>query len=492
MTSTIHRSAAAARSNAPTTGALVLLAGAVAHAQPAPPPDWRSLEAPYLTQHVQLTSREDFFKAGESYFSPDAQWIIFQAVPAPKSGQQPGLFYDMYVAKVKHDTDGLITGLEPAIRLSPDGSANTCGWFHPTTPGLVLYGSTVIPPVAPNKPGFQVGKNKYVWSFPEEMEIVHQWLPALAATNAVMDGAPQQGPTIATPLFSRPDYDAECSWSKDGRHVLYAHVRESRKEQGPGAKADADIYVYDTKTKAHTPLVTANGYDGGPFFSPDENWICYRSDRNGDDLLQLFTAQLARDSSGAITGIAREQQVTQNTHVNWAPFWHPSGKYLIYGTSQAGHDNYEVFAVEFEPGRSVENIRQSRITWGAGADVLPAFNRDASWMIWTAQRGPMVEGETKPSSQVWAARVDTSITPEMLFRQLDEPGAIAAGKDYFAAQERADKIDRWSGEFEYSAEKTSEGWLVTQWQTPKSATGFRRVVIEPNGKVIRYVPPRAP
>lgn len=491
MTSTTLRRADVALRIAPSAAALALF-GAGGQAQPAPPADWRSLEAPYLTQHVQLTSRDEFFKAGESYFSPDGEWIIFQAVPAPKPGQTPGLFYDMYVAKVKHDMDGLIVGLEPSIKLSPEGSANTCGWFHPTTSGLVLYGSTMVPPVAPNKPGFQVGNNKYVWSFPEEMEVVQQWLPALAAPSAVMDGAPQQGPTKPTPLFSRPDYDAECSWSKDGRYVLYSHVRESRKEQGPGAKADADIFVYDTVTKAHTPLVTADGYDGGPFFSPDGNWICYRSDRNGDDLLQLFAAELARDSSGAITGIAREQRVTQNTHVNWAPFWHPSGRYLIYGTSQAGHANYEVFAVEFEPGRKVEDIRQTRITWAAGADVLPAFNRDGTWMIWTAQRGPMVDGETKPSSQVWAARVNPSVTPETLFRQLDEAGAIAAGQDYFAGQERGGKIDRWTGKSEYTAEKTSEGWLVTQWQTPKSATGFRRVVMELNGKVVRYVPPRAP
>src|SRR5262249_51321452 len=141
------------------------------------------------------------------------------------------------------------------------------------------------------------------------------------------------------PLFSRPDYDAECSYSRDGRFVLYAHVREGAKTAG---RADADIWVYDTKAKQHHALVTADGYDGGPFFSPDGKRICYRSDRKLNDLLQLFVADLKFDAEGIPVGVEREYQVTDNEAVNWAPFWHPSGKFLVYGTSQVSHANYEV------------------------------------------------------------------------------------------------------------------------------------------------------
>ena len=34
--------------------------------------------------------------------------------------------------------------------------------------------------------------------------------------------------------------------------------------------------------------MAADGYDGGPFFSPDEKMICYRSDRQLNDLLQIY------------------------------------------------------------------------------------------------------------------------------------------------------------------------------------------------------------
>ena len=75
----------------------------------------------------------------------------------------------------------------------------------------------------------------------------------------------------------------------------------------------------DLETGNRVDLVMAPGYDGGPFFSPDGKRICYRSDRKKDDHLQIFVSELSFDESGAITGIDREIQVTDNEFVNWAP-----------------------------------------------------------------------------------------------------------------------------------------------------------------------------
>src|SRR5262245_66522439 len=86
------------------------LATSPLHAQPAEPPlDWAKLEPPLLTHHIQLTSRDQFVKAGEAYFSPDARWIIFQAVPVPEAGKEPDPFYSMYVAKFTRDVAGPLT-----------------------------------------------------------------------------------------------------------------------------------------------------------------------------------------------------------------------------------------------------------------------------------------------------------------------------------------------------------------------------------------------
>ncbi len=385
----------------------------------AVPLDWKTLEAPYLRNHVQLTSRDRFIKAGESYFSPDGNWIIFQAVEVPKEGAQADPFYAMYVARLKRDRfTGLIDGLDQIERISPDHSANTCGWFHPTQAGKVLFGSTLKPPTDEHKSGFQVGTRRYVWMFPEEMEVTSRSVLSIFKAqikpkverrdtgNGPQPDALAQLPQDleATPVFTRPNYDAECSYSPDGRFILYAHIEDRKENERP----DANIYVFDTLTKEQRKIVKAPGYDGGPFFSPDGKSICYRSDRKGDDLLQLFVADLTFSADGVPTGISREYQLTSNEHVNWCPFWHPSATFMVYGTSEVSHSNYEVFAIESDmkglrAGRPPSDLKHIRITQADGADILPAFSPDGALMIWTSQRGPKVEGEEKASSQLWIA-----------------------------------------------------------------------------------------
>ena len=77
--------------------------------------DWNE---PFLTDYVQLTFAKSFHKAGEAYFSPDGEWVIFQAVEKPAEGQSPDEHYAMYVAKLKTQ-DGAVTGLEKPILVSP-------------------------------------------------------------------------------------------------------------------------------------------------------------------------------------------------------------------------------------------------------------------------------------------------------------------------------------------------------------------------------------
>jgi hypothetical protein len=52
-------------------------------------------------------------------------------------------------------------------------------------------------------------------------------------------------------------------------------------------------------------------------------------------------------------------------------------------------------------------------------------------MMWTAQRGPMVDGEPKPSSQVWIAEVNPSgglAKPAVLFENLPDQWPEKTGK----------------------------------------------------------------
>ncbi len=371
---------------------ILLLVGLCGATPTAATPD----EAPVLTGHIQLTSRDQFVKAGEAYFNADATWIIFQAVPVPDQDAEPDPFYAMYVAKLTRDAAGAITGIEPPIRVSPEGSANTCGWFHPSRPDVVIFGSTLSRPADEQRSGFNISRDRYTWMFPKEMEIVQARVPALVGR-----ASGDEGIELST-VFARDEYDAECSFSPDARQILYAGVRPDRAD-----RADADLWVFDVERGTHHPLITADGYDGGPFFSPDASWIVYRSDRRGDNHLQLFMAELSHADDIA-TGVRREIPLTDNPHVNWCPFWHPSGSFVVYATSELGHMNYEVFAIETRPDLPVDARRRVRVTNAPGADVLPAFSPDGSLMMWTAQRGPLAQGETRPSSQLWIARFDPS------------------------------------------------------------------------------------
>lgn len=393
-----------------------------AAAPPAPPLDWAKLESPFLANHKQLTFRDKYVKAGENYFSADGKWVIFQAVEAPEKGKEPDPFYAMYVARLDPD------GFKGVTRVSPPGSANTCGWFHPTQPGRVIFGSTLVTPQEDTKSGYQRGTSKYRWAFPAEMEVV-----AVDADIKITESAGPNGPLTNTrshvsspaPLFALPNYDAECSFDKTGRFVLYAHIEDAPKpaadapKDAPPPKPDANIYIFDTVTKKHHAIVVAPGYDGGPFFSPNNEWICYRSDRRGNDELQLFVAKLAFTDEGGVkvpTGIEYEIQITDNEHVSWCPYWHPSGDYMVYATSEMGHQNYEVFAIRLDrekivtalkaaPGEKHYNIQmpRKRITSADGADVLPVFNPDGTKMLWCTQRAPKTDADQRPTSQIWIA-----------------------------------------------------------------------------------------
>ncbi len=392
--------------------------------------DWRTKEAAFFDEPVQLTFATDFVKAGEAYFAPDWSYlqgdeglIVFQATPKPAGEDAPEPFYGMYVAKIAGCGSGTPTGLDNVTRISPAGSANTCGWFSPRSP-VVMFGSTMVRPSDESKSGFQVGSRKYVWMFPSEMDIVTRQLGPMGPGEGgkMTLGTMREDFAAARKLFERPNYDAECSYDPSGRFVLYAHIEDAPAGPPEGApvKHDANIYIYDTQTRKHHAIVVAPGYDGGPFFSPDGKAICYRSDRKDNDLLQLFVATLKfeKDERGVDVpvGIEREWQITDNEHVNWAPYWHPSGEFLIYASSEAGHTNYELFAASVPwdtlkalPAdatgvQSAATSKHVRITHAPGADVLPAFSPDGKWLMWTSQRQGPASGEQRASSQLWVAK----------------------------------------------------------------------------------------
>ncbi len=126
------------------------------------------------------------------------------------------------------------------------------------------------------------------------------------STNRNLDGSGIKALTHSS------GYDAEGSFSNDGKHIVFTSTRNG----------NPNLYIMDADGSNVRQLTHQPAYNGGPFFSPDDKWVIFRSDRKKKDMLQLYA--ISADGK-------HEVELTNNLDtVNWAPYFHPSGKYIVY------------------------------------------------------------------------------------------------------------------------------------------------------------------
>lgn len=316
------------------------------------------LESKHLKNIRQITF--GFGRAGEGYFRPDGQGIIFQAVPFVS----PSIFhtaadnqddYQIYTAELKPEA-------KPKM-VSTGNGACTCAYYHPDGKSILFASSHLNPTPGRKGPAYSRSE-RYKWEFPIGMDIF----------KADPDGS------NLVRLTETTGYDAEGSYSPDGKQIVFTSFRDG----------DADIYIMKADGTNVRRITKSKGYDGGPFFSPDGKSIIYRSDRQENDLLQIYINNLE--------GTA-ERALTQNDAVNWGPYFHPDSRHLVYSTSIHGHANYEVYMMDVQTGEL------ERITYREGFDGLPVFSPDGSKLMWTSK------GRTpENTSQLWIA--DFTMSPE--------------------------------------------------------------------------------
>ncbi|UCF41045.1 MAG: S9 family peptidase [Gemmatimonadota bacterium] len=83
----------------------------------------------------------------------------------------------------------------------------------------------------------------------------------------------------ATQLTEGDDFTVSgFEWSPDGTRIAFDH----RPDPLINSWMQADISVLDVESRAVTPLVATQGFDGGPIWSPDGRWIAYQS--SGPDM----------------------------------------------------------------------------------------------------------------------------------------------------------------------------------------------------------------
>ncbi len=293
-------------------------------------------EAIALKNIKQLTSPEmGFEKAGEAYFSPDGKMIAFQAVP---HGQE---HYQIFTMDL----------VERIPRMVSTGKgACTCAYFRPDGKKLIFASSHTDPGLSADGgevPGYQRQGGRYSWQFTPYMNIF----------EANVDGS------ALTPLTTGSAYSAECAYSADGSQIVFASNRDG----------NMNLYtMHADGTNVQQVTHTVQGYNGGPFFSPNGNQIVFRADYDQPDYLQIYVIN---------TDGTALQQLTQNGAVNWAPYWHPNGQVIAYTTSIHGHSHYEIYLLNIETKQSY------RLTHNASFDGLPVFSNDGKKLMWTSKRG---------------------------------------------------------------------------------------------------------
>ncbi len=314
-------------------------------------------------------------KNAEAYFSFSGTKLVFQSTNDWRENTQAtsradggkGLgCYQMYVMDLESGT----------IRLVSTGvGATTCGYFFPGD-RRVLYSSThLVAPGCPPKPKME---GKYRWAL-DDYDVF----------SVKVDGQQVQR------LTATPGYDAEATVSPDGKTIVFTSIRDG----------DLDLYAMNLDGTHIRRLTDEVGYDGGAFFSPDSRRIVYRASHPSDPAtveeyktllrqklvepgrLEIFV--MNADGSG-------KRQVTANGASNFAPFFHPDGRRIIFSSNH--HDRQPDRPVSGPPTFHLYLIGDDgtgleQVTSAGGFNSFPMFSPDGKKLVWISDRNATQRGE---------------------------------------------------------------------------------------------------
>jgi Tol biopolymer transport system component len=298
----------------------------------------------------------------EAYFSFDNTHLVFQAT---RDGSECDQIYAMAA-------DG--SGLR---RVSSGRGRTTCAYFLPGDK-RVLYASTHLGGDAcPPKPDYSRG---YVWALYPDYDIF----------TADLDGK------NLTRLTATPGYDAEATVSPDGRRIVFTSVRDG----------DLDLYSMNVDGTDVRRLTTEVGYDGGAFYSADSKMVVYRAHHPAEGPARdRYREMLGR---GLIEPRALEiwvmnadgsgkRQVTSNGAANFAPFFHPDGKRIIFSSNMGDPKgrNFDLYLV------NVDGTGLERVTFNETFDGFPMFSADGKRLVFASNRLQKNPGETNIFIAEW-------------------------------------------------------------------------------------------
>jgi Tol biopolymer transport system component len=312
---------------------------------PAPQASAASLSRPgerHLTNIRQLTNGGE---NAEAYFSFDGQWLVFQ-----NTGEYPcDQIFRMRVDGSERQLVSTGRGRTTCAHYMPDGQSIVYASTH--------LGGDACPPVPDASRG-------YVWPIYDTYDIFRV----------------DTGGTL-TRLTSTPGYDAEATVARDGR-IVFTSTRDG----------DMEIYSMNADGSDVRRLTNLPGPDGGPFFSADGSRIVFRGKHPSpgqelDDYFGLLKQNLWRPTSLDVFVMNRDgsglTQVTSGLGgANWAPFFAPDGKRIIFASNHKNPrgPNFDLYLINID-GTGLEQV-----TFDESFDGFPMFSPDGTKLVFASNR----------------------------------------------------------------------------------------------------------
>jgi TolB protein len=310
-------------------------------------------EEKHLKNLRQLTFGAD---NAEAYWSFDSKNITFQS-----NNKEWGVSCDQ-IFTMPIEGENLRDGHKPKM-ISTGQGRTTCSYFMKGNK-KILYASTHLGgtecPAEPSRSG-----GKYLWPIYDTYDIF------VGDLNG----------KIVEQLTTEKGYDAEGTMSPKGDKMVFTSTRNG----------DLDLYVMNVKTKKVTQVTNELGYDGGAFFSPDGKKLVFRASRPKteeekkeytDYLKQGLVAPTAMEIYTCNVDGSDLKQITNLGKANWAPFYHPSGKKILFSSNHKGTRGFEfnLFMIN-EDGTGLEQITYDKVF-----DSFPMFSPDGKKLIFSSNR----------------------------------------------------------------------------------------------------------
>jgi Tol biopolymer transport system component len=309
----------------------------------------------------------------EAYFSPDGTKLTMQ-VSNPKANIPCDQIY-------LYDLNQKPYSLENLNLISTGKGRTTCSYFMPDGKHII-YASTHASSAecpAPPKPH----EGKYLWAVYAEFDIY----------IADLKG------NIVKQLTNTPGYDAEAVVSPDGKKIAFTSTRSG----------DLELWTMDIDGTNLKQITFGLGYDGGSFFSHDSKKLVFRSSRPKteaeiDDYKYLLAENVVAPTEMEIYTCNVDgtdiKQITNLGKANWAPFFHPSDKKIIFSSnhhSTRGYD-FQLYTIDIDG----KNVKQ--ITYESEFNAFPMFSPDGKKLVFSSNRQQGAARETNVFIADW---VDT-------------------------------------------------------------------------------------